>query len=61
MSNQKQPVTGPALNKDYQPLLDRLLRLMREQMGERLLGLDLKARLLPSAEEESPSQRQEKE
>jgi hypothetical protein len=25
MSNQKQPVNGPVLNKDYQPLLDRTL------------------------------------
>jgi transcriptional regulator GlxA family with amidase domain len=48
MSSQKQPTTGPVPNKDYQPLLDRLLKLMREQMGERLL-------------EESLAQRQEKE
>ena len=25
MSNQKQPVNGPVLNKDYQPLLDHTL------------------------------------
>jgi hypothetical protein len=48
VSNQKQAVTGPVLNKDYQPLLDRLLELMREHMGERLL-------------EEPLTQRQEKE
>jgi hypothetical protein len=48
VSNQKQAVTDPVLNKDYQPLLGRLLKLMREQMGERLL-------------EESLAQRQEKE
>ena len=48
MSNQKatttvavQAVTGPVLNKDYQLLLDRLLKLMREQMGERLLAVCL--------------------
>ena len=48
MSNQKatttvavQAVTGPVLNKDYQPLLDRLLKLMCEQMGERLLAVCL--------------------
>lgn len=48
MSNQQatttvavQAVTGPVLNKDYQPLLDRLLKLMHEQMGERLLAVCL--------------------
>ena len=41
MSNQKQPVASPVLNKDYQLLLDRLLKLMREQMGERLLAVCL--------------------
>ena len=41
MSNQKQLVTDPILNKNYQPLLDRLLELMREQMGERLLAVCL--------------------
>ena len=48
MSNQKPSANDPVLNKDYQPLLDRLLKLMREQMAERLL-------------EESLAQRQEKE
>ena len=41
MSNQKQPVASPVLNKDYQLLLDRLLKLMREQMDERLLAVCL--------------------
>ncbi len=48
MSNQKatttaavQAVTGPVPNKDYQPLLNRLLKLMQEQMGERLRAVCL--------------------
>lgn len=41
MSNQKQLVTDPALSRDYQRLLDRLLTLLREQMGERLLAVCL--------------------
>lgn len=41
MSNQKQPISGPLLNKEHQLLLDRLLKLMREQMGERLLAVCL--------------------
>lgn len=41
MSNQKQLVTASLLTRDYQLLLDRLLQLMHEQMGERLLAVCL--------------------
>jgi len=41
VSNQKQLVTAPLLTRDYQLLLDRLLQLMHEQMGERLLAVCL--------------------
>lgn len=41
MSNQRRPLTDPALNGNYQRLLDRLLKLMCEHMGERLLAVCL--------------------
>ncbi len=41
MSSQRHPVADSLLSRDYRLLVDRLLQLMREKMGERLLAVCL--------------------